>query len=77
MDQEDAASTAIRMLVEGRITLTNMARWAWRRGRESAAGDICRAYGCENEARYTSMYCGIHDIEFNDGKGERLIDVHR
>jgi hypothetical protein len=31
----------------------------------------CNADGCDNEARYDSGYCGIHDIEFNDGKGTR------
>jgi len=27
---------------------------------------------CGNEARYSSGYCGICDIEFNDGKGKRI-----
>jgi hypothetical protein len=34
---------------------------------------LCRA--CDNEARYDSGYCGLHDIELNEGKGVRLSDV--
>lgn len=32
----------------------------------------CSHGPCGNEARYSSGYCGIHDIEFNDGKGKRI-----
>jgi len=32
----------------------------------------CKRPFCENAGRYTSGYCGIHDILFNEGKGERL-----
>lgn len=32
----------------------------------------CSHEPCGNEARYSSGYCGIHDIEFNDGKGKRI-----
>ena len=32
---------------------------------------ICKHAGCRNEARYDSGYCGIHDIQFNDGQGKR------
>lgn len=32
----------------------------------------CRHPRCSNEARYDSGFCGIHDIEFNDGKGKRI-----
>ncbi len=35
---------------------------------------FCDAKGCNNEARYNSGYCGLHDIEFNEGKGVRLSD---
>lgn len=31
----------------------------------------CRNRQCTNEARYSSGYCGLCDIAFNDGKGER------
>lgn len=31
----------------------------------------CKARSCENEARYTSGYCGICDILHNQGNGER------
>jgi hypothetical protein len=32
----------------------------------------CKADGCDNEARYTEGHCGIHDLEFNNGKGKRI-----
>jgi len=32
----------------------------------------CAHEPCTNPARYSSGYCGIHDIEFNSAKGERV-----
>ena len=32
---------------------------------------FCKAEGCRNQGRYSSGYCGVCDIEFNNGKGER------
>lgn len=33
---------------------------------------ICSNPTCENDARYSSGYCGICDIQFNEGNGERI-----
>ena len=32
----------------------------------------CKHEHCMNPGRYSSGYCGIHDIEFNDAKGEKV-----
>ena len=32
----------------------------------------CKSEPCTNEARYSSGYCGICDIQFNDGAGKRI-----
>lgn len=32
----------------------------------------CANVSCDNKARYTSGYCGLCDIEFNEGKGRKL-----
>ena len=31
----------------------------------------CPTEGCSNRGRYDSGYCGLCDIEFNDGQGEK------
>lgn len=52
-------------------------RWSAR----SEMTTLCRVADCGNEARYYAMpssvhptLCGLHDIEFNGGRGERLLD---
>ena len=32
---------------------------------------ICKA-DCDNEARYDSGYCSLHDMQLNDSKGKRV-----
>ena len=32
----------------------------------------CRATGCDNESRYSSGYCSIHDMTLNDSQGKRI-----
>ena len=33
---------------------------------------ICKIAGCDNEARYDSGYCSLHDMQCNDSKGKRI-----
>jgi len=35
----------------------------------------CRHPPCFNAGRYSSGYCGIHDIEFNEGNGTRVAQL--
>ncbi len=32
----------------------------------------CKSVDCSNMGRYDSGYCGLHDIEHNQGKGKRV-----